>query len=429
MSEQAQVTAPWENLGLKDLSAWVVDAAEKQQAYFKSNEGRWDNDRLTIFRERNKELEAATARKAQLAETQLMYDRAAEVSKSMKEPVEHPPFQGNNGSGKTAEQPSRAFKSFGEMFTESQAYKSVGSHSNGIVNPYGVEIKEFDFSDAVKTLMTTAAGYSAPNDRTSIVVPYAQRTPRLGDLIPSDPTTLSQIKYMEETTALAGTNAQVAIAEGVAKFENTLAFTERTAQVEKVGTFLHVTTEQLDDIPGIQGIINNRLLTFLQLKEEDLLLNGTGVTPQIEGFLTKVIGTQARGTDSNIDAIFKAIQKIRTTGFAEPDAIVMHPDNFTPIALYKDTAGNYSFNVLTEDAGVMRLFGKVLILTPAITANTSLVGSFRLFSHISRRMGMTVQVGMNGDDFKENKRTVLAEFREALEVYRLLAFCKVTSLQ
>ena len=77
----------------------------------------------------------------------------------------------------------------------------------------------------------------------------------------------------------------------------------------------------------------------------------------------------------------------------------------------------------------MRLFGKVLILTPAITANTALVGSFQLFSHISRRMGMTIQVGMNGDDFKENKRTVLGEFRESLEVYRLLAFCKVTSLQ
>lgn len=432
MAEQAQVTAPWENMNLKELSQFVVEAAEKQQAYFKANEGRWDNDRLTIFRERNKELEAATARKAQLAETQLMYDRAAEVSKSMKEMGDHPPFQAGEASNTGISQvreAARSIKSLGEMFTESQTYKSIGNHDVGLSNPYRVEIKDIDFQQAVKTLMTTSAGYAPPNDRTNIVIPYAQREPRLGDLIPSDPTNLSQVKYMEETTVLAGTNAQVAISQGSAKFENTLAFTERTSQVEKVGTFLQVTTEQLDDVPGIQGIINNRMTTFLQLKEEDLLLSGTGSTPQIEGFLTKSINAQARGTDSNIDAIFKAIQKIRTTGFAEPDAIVMHPDNFTPIALYKDAQGNYSFNVLTEQAGVMRLFGKMLILTPAITANTALVGNFRLYSHISRKMGMTVQVGMNGDDFKENKRTVLAEFRESLEVYRLFAFCKVTSLQ
>lgn len=356
----------------------------------------------------------------------MIYQRTVEASKSMKEPAEHPPFQGGDPTKGAAPQ-QRSVKSLGEMFTEDMAYKSIGSHDNAGV--YRITVPDYDIGNAYKTLMTTAAGYAPPNDRTNVVVPYAQREPRLADLIPSDPTALSQVKYMEETTVLAGTNAQVAIAEGSAKFENTLAFTERTAQVEKVGTFLQVTTEQLDDVPGIQGIINNRLTTFLALKEEDFLLSGTGSTPQIEGILTKSIAAQARGTDSNIDAVFKAIQKIRTTGFAEPDAIVMHPDNFTPIALYKDSQGNYSFNVLTEQAGVMRLFGKILILSTAITANTALVGSFRLFSHISRRMGMTVQVGMNGDDFKENKRTILAEFRESLEVYRLYAFCKVTSLQ
>jgi HK97 family phage major capsid protein len=284
----------------------------------------------------------------------------------------------------------------------------------------------------MKTVMTTAAGFAPANPRTDKLVGYAQRTPRLADLIPVRTTGLRTINYMEETTALAGTNAQVSIAEGNLKFENALAFTARSAPVETVGTWIPVTTQQLDDVEGIQGIIENRMDLFLRLKEEDLLLNGTGTTPQLIGFqgaAASSVLSQARGTDTNIDAVFKAIQQIRVTGLAEPDAVVMHPDNFTPIALYKATTGEYGFDVTVDNAGVVRLWGKVLIQSPVATSGTALVGAFGEFSEIWRKMGMTVMVGLNSDDFTKNKRTILGEFREALTIYRQTAFCKVTGLQ
>ena len=134
------------------------------------------------------------------------------------------------------------------------------------------------------------------------------------------------------------------------------------------------------------------------------------------------------GADTNIDCIFRGIQKVRTIGFTEPDAIVMHPDNFTPIALYKTNTGEFGFNVTVDNAGVVRLFGKILVLTTAITAGTALVGDFGNFSHISRKMGLTITVGLNADDFTLNKRTILAEMRESLEVYRETAFTKCTGL-
>jgi HK97 family phage major capsid protein len=430
MAEPIEVKGQWESMDHKALSQWIATHADNQQSFYKANQGRWDDDRFAIFEQRNKELQAAIAKQQKLQAADEMYKRTVAYKEALDEPNRAIPFQGGptDDSGKPPAQ-QRQVKSLGEMFTDSQAYKLVGDHETGLRVPYSISIPNMDFRDTIKTVMTTSAGYAPPNDRTNAVVPFAQREPRLADLIPSDPTTNSSIKYMEETTALAGTNAQVTITEGSLKFENTLAFTERTAPVETIGTWLPVTTQQLDDVPGIQGIINNRLTTFLQLKEEDLLLTGTGAPPQIEGFIPRAINTQARGVDSNIDCIFKGMQAIRTVGFAEADAIVMHPTNFTPIALYKDTAGNYAFNVLTDQAGVMRLFGKILILTPAITLGTALVGSFRLFSHISRRMGMTIQVGLNDDDFTKNKRTVLGEFRESLEVYRLSAFTKCTGLQ
>jgi HK97 family phage major capsid protein len=429
---ETQVKEQWESMDLKGISLAIAEKNDEQKRFGEANKGRWDDDRLTIYENRNKEIEKMVARQKSLQKVEDIYNQTVARDKAMKEPADHVPFE-NNGtkSTETTAPGTGSTKSLGEQIAEHKAVKSIGAWES-VRQPYAFELPQFSFQSGLKTTMTTAAGYAPANNRTSIVVPYAQRAPRVADLIPVTQTNLSSIKYMEETTALAGTNAQVSITQGNAKFENALAFTERTVPVETVGTWLPVTTQQLDDVEGIQGIIENRMELFLQLKEEDLLLNGTGTPPQLVGFqgaAASSVLSQARGTDTNIDAVFKAIQQIRVTGLAEPDAVVMHPDNFTPVALYKATTGEYGFDVTVDNAGVVRLWGKVLVLSPVATTVTALVGAFREFSAIWRKMGMTVMVGLNSDDFTKNKRTILAEFREALTIYRQTAFCKVTGLQ
>lgn len=434
MSEQIQVNT-FENLkDVKALAHWVAEKNDEVQRYIKASDGKWDDDRIAILDSRTKEIEAAQARLTQLQRVEDVYNKTVERKKDLSEPVVPVPFENGDGE-RTVTVSGGATKSLEEALSSNHSIKSIGSWED-VAGPYRINLPDVfpSFGNdnlAVKTVMTRAAGYAPANDRTSKLVPYPQREPRVADLIPVTQTNLGTINYMEETTALAGTNAQVSIAEGNAKFENALAFTARAAPVETVGTWLPVTTQQLDDVAGIQGIIENRMSLFLQLKEEDLLLNGTGTTPQLIGFqgaAASAVLTQARGTDTNLDAIYKAMQQIRVTGLAEPDGIVMHPDNFTPINLYKSTTGEYSFDV-TAQQGILRLFGKPLILSPVATSGTALVGSFRSFSEIWRRMGMTVMVGLNSDDFTKNKRTILAEFREALTIYRQTAFCKVTGLQ
>ena len=421
-----EVTPTWEKLDAKNLSVAIAEKNSELRRYHDGVKGQWDEDKLSILRSRNEELEKMVARKTMLDEAESTYRKLTDQKKSIDEPVKdkigHP-------NGDEPRERTEAIKSMGELFTDSMTYKGIGMHSD--MTRYGVGLNDFLFGTndpAIKTVMTTSAGYAPPNPRTDIVIPAAQRTPTIADVIPVDPTNVAVVKYMEETTALAGTNAQVAVSEGSSKFQNTLAFTERTVTVEAVATYLPVTNQQLDDVPAIQGIINNRMNLFLRLKEEDLLLNGTGSTPQITGFLVKSgTNTQARGTDTNIDCLFKGIQACRVTGFAEPDAIIMHPDNFTPIQLYKDSNGNYSFSV-TQAGGVTQLFGKTLIVTPAMTSGTALVGAFGLYSHISRKMGMTIAVGLVNDDFIKNQQTIRAEYRDSLEIYRAAAFTKCTGL-
>lgn len=429
----AQVADQWESMDLKGLSLHIAEKAEEQRTFFNANKGRWDNDRVTIFENRNKELEKMVAKQKSLQKVEDIYNSTVSLKKELDTPADHVPFETDGTVHRTTtdgrNQP--VIKSLGESVAAVKEIKEIGAWEN-LRQPFTFNLPDFMFQSGMKTVMTTAAGFAPANPRTDVLVPYAQRTPRLADLIPVRQTNLRTINYMEETTALAGTNAQVSITEGNLKFENAMAFTARSAPVETVGTWLPVTTQQLDDVEGIQGIIENRMDLFLRLKEEDLLLNGTGTTPQLIGFqgaAASSVLSQARGTDTNIDAVFKAIQQIRVTGLAEPDAVVMHPDNFTPVALYKATTGEYGFDVTVDNAGVVRLWGKVLIQSPVATSGTALVGSFREFSEIWRKMGMTVMVGLNSDDFTKNKRTILGEFREALTIYRQTAFCKVTGLQ
>lgn len=423
------IAEQWETLDLKSLSQHIAEKNDEQRTFYNANKGRWDQDRVTIFENRNKELEKMVAKQKSLQKVEDIYNSTVNLKKDLDTPADgQVPFETRGGDDTQRQIP---IKSLGEAVAAVKEIKEIGSWED-LSGPYKFNMPNFMFQSGMKTVMTTAAGYAPANPRTDIVVPFAQRTPRLADLIPVRQTNLRAINYMEETTQLAGTNAQVSITEGNLKFENAMAFTARSVGVETVGTWLPVTTQQLDDVEGIQGIIENRMDLFLRLKEEDLLLNGTGTPPQLVGFqgaaATGVL-SQPRGTDTNIDAVFKAIQQIRVTGLAEPDAVVMHPDNFTPIALYKATTGEYGFDVTVDNAGIVRLWGKVLIQSPVATAGTALVGAFREFSEIWRKMGMTIQVGLNSDDFTKNKRTILGEFREALTIYRQPAFCEVSDLQ
>lgn len=427
MTEPAQAKGWWEGLGYKELGEAIGQKTEELGQYFKSRsrngEIHMDADEVEITRTRNKELEAANKRYEQLKEVDTIYKQTVNARNALNEPTNIVPFQNGDQNGNTQPNHTQSVKSLGELFTESRTYKSIPSH-NDMTN-YAVVLDEFDFGAFVKTTMTTSAGYAPANDRTAVTVDFAVRRPMVGDLIPTDPTTVGTVKYMEETTF---TNAAAGVTENDAKPESALAWTERTVPIEVIATYIPVTNQQLDDVPGLQGIINNRLTTMVRLKEEDYLLSGTGTPPQMTGFLVKSgTNTQARGADSNVDCIFKGMQAVRTVGFAEPTGIVLHPDNWTTIRLMKTVDGIYIWGSPSEQ-GPERIFGKPVVVTTAMTANSGLVGDFQLYSHISRRMGVTVIVGMINDDLIKNKKTILAELRESLEIYRAAAFTKCTGL-
>jgi len=250
----------------------------------------------------------------------------------------------------------------------------------------------------------------------------------IADLAAPGTTTSNMIQFMKETLF---TNNAAAVLEGGTKPESALAFDSATSPVQKLAHWIPVTEEMLEDFAQTQSIIDARLRLGLALTEEDQLLNGNGTPPNLRGYmnLAGLAAPIARGTDTNMDAIFKQITAISTTSFVTPDAWVMNPTNWQTCQLSKDAQGQYVGGGPFTTAQTPTMWGLPGAITPSIVAGTSLVGGFRSSSQIFRRGGVRVEASNSHQDFFiKNLVAIRAEERLALVVYREAAFGKVTGL-
>src|SRR6185436_11417625 len=219
----------FENLSLNELGAFKDIKIAELETYFKSHtkDGQivMDADEVEIVRMKNKEITEATKRWENLREMDEVFKQTVEKHAKANTVNRQVPFIVDDKGGF---QPSSAFKSIGEIFTDSPVYKSHKGLHDGQPH-YQYTIGESLDMRSLKTLMTTSAGFAPPNDRTTVVVNFALRRPTVADLVPTDATTLTSVKYMEETTwGTASTNANpaAAVAEGDPKPEAEMEWTE-----------------------------------------------------------------------------------------------------------------------------------------------------------------------------------------------------------
>jgi len=260
------------------------------------------------------------------------------------------------------------------------------------------------------------------------IVPLRFVRPVVADLIAPGSTTSNLVQYMKEKSF---TNAADAVREGALKPESALTFESASAPVRKLAHWIPVTEEMLEDFAQIRSIIDARLLLGLQLKEEDELLNGTGLDPHLLGLrmLPGLTPAHPKGADSIADAMLKQMTIIATTTFVVPDGWVMNPNDWMTVQLAKNQQGNYMGSGPYAPPQTPQLWGISGVTTPAMPVGEALVGAYSAMSQIFRRGGVRIEAtNSHADFFAKNLVAIRGEERLAFAVYREAAFGKVTGL-
>lgn len=327
-------------------------------------------------------------------------------------------------------------KTVAQKFHES---KAVQSFINDGMKNVTSEVKWNPILES-KTLVDEGSAYPPRVVRSDLIVPTALRNPNsVIDLFSVLQTDQYQYKYLEETTF---TNNAAEVAEASAFGESALAMTERTEEIRKFGVSIPVTEELLADVTAVQGYLDSRLRTMLNLRLDSELLNGNGTAPNIEGVLNKSgINTfdysAFAGNLKRIGQVYQAITEIRKDAFVEPDAILMHPSDWYDIVTEVNavtTSG--ALNPLFMGAGMFNgapqasLWGVPVVPTTAISAGTALVGNFGggVSAHIITRQGIDVAMSdSHSDFFTKDKVMMKASLRLGFAIYRPTAFCSITN--
>jgi HK97 family phage major capsid protein len=319
-------------------------------------------------------------------------------------------------------EPDRGPQSLGEIIVNSSAFQTYRETKN----PTTCEAGNFGLREVRAALFQTTAGHPPESVRSGRIVDAVTRPLQVIDILPIGTTSQAAYVYMEETTR---THAAEEKGEGVAFAESAFALTERSSAVRKITDSVPVTDEQLEDVEGVEAYLNGRLMFGLRQRFDTQVLTGNGTAPNLRGILNVAgIQTQAKGADPVPDAIYKALTKVRVTGRAAPTHVLLHPNDWQDIRLMRTADGIYIWGSPSE-AGAARIWGLPVVQADALTENTGLVGAFdpAMISAFERR-GIDIQVGYSGTQFVEGRRTIRADMRVALVVFRPAAFATVTGI-
>lgn len=260
-------------------------------------------------------------------------------------------------------------------------------------------------------------------------VPQAQRLEGINDiaereaksyaLFPKLRTAANTIEWVYET----GQDGTIdGTAEGAAKDQIDNDFVVTSVALVKRAAYFKVSTEMLDDVSFMEGWLRNKLIVRLFLDVDNQVLNGNGTAPNLKGVIDYATafaaGTFANTVDSanDADSLVVAANQIRLANHNGALTIMMHPSDVAALKLVKLSASDKRYvERLMMVGSQMSLDGIPIIENTNITAGDFLIGDFAKGT-IVEKSGIEIEIGLDGNDFTKNMRTILAEWRGQLFV-------------
>lgn len=318
--------------------------------------------------------------------------------------------------------PGNERKSITDLLCETAEYQGRVA---GKFNDVTIEGKAFDIFER-KALMMTTDGYAPEVLRDGNVVPAISRPPQLLDYLRIEATAQNAIKFMKQSTR---TNAVAPKAEGQALAESTIKYTEATADIKRIGTYIPATEEQIEDVNELRGLIDSDLRLMARQVLDEQVTVGDGTGNNLLGLYNQVgVQTQARGSDAEFDQVMKALVKARITGRVRPNLIVLHTSNHARMVMERTTDGIYILGN-PADTPLQRLWGIPIAVSEALTLGTGMVLDTD-YSKVKMRKDFTIGVSdQHAEYYIQNTFAIRVHGRAGLQVLRDESIVTLTSLR
>ena len=213
------------------------------------------------------------------------------------------------------------------------------------------------------------------------------------------------------------------VSEGNVKPSLDFALAESPAKAEVLAAIVSVSRQFLDDLgpAGVQEWIVNKLTDLYLNKEDDALLNGTGVTPQIGGM--NIAGNFTAATslaaDNDVVQLIKGIIQMRGLE-RNASAIVINPVDLTRILL-NQAAGSGEFD-LPGYVSVNANGGLSILNIPILDTVGQTAKRYNILDNSQMVMGIRENLNIrffeqDVDNVQKNMITIRAEARIAYANY------------
>jgi hypothetical protein len=288
--------------------------------------------------------------------------------------------------------------------------------------------RSLDFPDVDFKTLITLTTVSPQNIRRPDPVNMALEERTVADLMLQGTMDRGIAEYYEETTV---TNAATTVSEGGTKPESALAWTLRTDTARKIA---HLDSGHQGvawtTCPGWRARSGAAGLHGAAQVEETQILTGDGNAPNLLGLLNRSgIQTQAKGADPTMDAVYKAMQKIRGAGGSASRSrppLVMHPNDWTDIKLLRTADGIYIWGA--PPMRVRIASGACRSARPRRSPRAPAWSARSARTPRSCGARASPSPPPSTDLLHREQGRMLAEERLGLAVYRASAFCTVTAL-
>lgn len=243
----------------------------------------------------------------------------------------------------------------------------------------------------------------------------ANRRIRLFDLISRGSTTSNIVSWVSQSgrEGAAGTTG-----EGLAKNQIDFNLVVDEEAAKKLTAYIKVTTEMLNDVDFLQSEINNELMVELMKVMEAQVYSGDGTGLNLNGIRTVASAFAATapfalGVDNanQADVLVAAMNQIEIAEQDEATAVLMHPSDVNFLKAIKVSATDKRYvDRLLNIGSTVSIDGVPVIKTTLVTVGEYLVGHFPNALMLDHE-AVSVQMGLDADDFTKNLRTFIAEWR------------------